>query len=185
MSAFERAIKEVFHVEGGFSNDPNDRGGPTKYGVTEAVARAHGYSGRMEELSLYTAQQIAKQQYWDILRLDEIAMLSYPIAKELLDTGYNMGPGIAGRFLQQSLNAFNRQGKDYHDVKVDGVLGPLTVHALRLFMVKRGIAGQAVLLKALNALQGARYIEIARNDETQEKYVYGWFSNRVDLSANS
>ena len=180
--SFARAIKEVFTIEGGFSNHPSDKGGATRYGVTEAVARANGYSGRMEELSEAEAQQIAKSQYWDVLRLDEIAGLSYPIALELFDTGFNCGVGTAGKFLQRSLNALNRQARDYPEVTVDGVLGPMTVHALRLFLVKRGSDGQAVMLKALNALQGAYYVEISEKRPANDDFVYGWLKNRVDMT---
>ncbi len=35
-------IDEVIGREGGYSNHPADRGGPTRWGVTEKVARAHG-----------------------------------------------------------------------------------------------------------------------------------------------
>ena len=87
MNPFDKAIKEVFRVEGGFANHPSDKGGPTRYGITETVARAHAYSGRMEDMSEYAARQIAKAQYWDLLRLDEIAALSYPVSLELFDTG--------------------------------------------------------------------------------------------------
>ena len=43
-------IDAVIDCEGGYANHPADRGGPTKYGITEAVARAHGYSGAMRNL---------------------------------------------------------------------------------------------------------------------------------------
>ncbi len=182
MNNFEKAIRIVLDHEGGYSNHPSDKGGATRYGITEAVARAHAYSGRMDDLSEYAAQQIAKAQYWDVLRLDEISAISYPIALELFDTGFNCGVATAGRFLQRALNSLNRQGKDYHDVEVDGVIGPLTVHALRLLLVARGINGQAVMLKALNCLQGTYYIEISEKRPANEDFVFGWLSNRVSLN---
>ena len=43
-------IDALIEREGGYSNHPADRGGPTKFGITEAVARAHGFSGAMREL---------------------------------------------------------------------------------------------------------------------------------------
>ena len=47
MHDIDRLIDEVISLEGGYSDHPADRGGPTRWGVTEAVARAHGYAGSM------------------------------------------------------------------------------------------------------------------------------------------
>jgi lysozyme family protein len=43
----DRLIDKVIMLEGDFSDHPADRGGPTRWGVSEAVARAHGYAGDM------------------------------------------------------------------------------------------------------------------------------------------
>ena len=43
----DQLIDELIAREGGYTNHPADRGGPTRYGITEAVARAHGYDGPM------------------------------------------------------------------------------------------------------------------------------------------
>ena len=40
----EELIDELIEREGGYANHPADRGGPTRFGITEAVARAHGYA---------------------------------------------------------------------------------------------------------------------------------------------
>lgn len=182
MSSFDTAWAQVLKAEGGYSNHANDRGGATKFGVTEAVARAHAFTGRMEDLTEYLAKDIAKRQYWDTLRGDEIAGLSPLIAEELFDTGYNCGIATAGKFLQQALNALNREAKDYPDVTVDGNIGPVTVHALRLYLVKRGgVTGERVLLKALNGLQCAYYITISEKRPANESFVFGWIANRVHL----
>ena len=179
MTPFERAFAHTIGLEGGCSDNPADRGGPTKYGVTERVARANGYDGPMRELTLAFAQAIARRQYWSTLRLDEVADVWVSVACELFDTGYNMGVGTAGKFLQRSLNALNQRGAKYPDVRADGLVGPLTIMALAAFRDVRGAPGEAVLLKALNALQGARYIEIAERDPSQEDFVYGWLLNRA------
>lgn len=178
-TAFDRAFAKLHGIEGGYVNDKADRGGATRYGITEAVARANGYQGDMKTLPLEWAQRIYKSQYWDSLRLDTIALLSYSISDELFDTGVNMGIGVAARFLQTALNAFNRDGQDYADVVVDGALGPVTLHVLRQFLGTRGVDGEKVLLRALNAQQGARYLEIIRNNPEQERFAFGWFLQRV------
>ena len=107
-------------------------------------------------------------------RLDEIAGLSYPVAVELFATRFHCGVGKAAKFLQQALNGLNRQGQDYDDLVADGVIGPIAVHALRVFLMKRSMDGQAVLLKALNTLQGAYYLEIAQTrSETRLLFTDG------------
>ena len=181
MTAFDEAFSELLSVEGGYSDHPNDRGGKTNFGITEAVARANGYTGPMEELTQGQAQGIYKAQYWDTLRLNDVAALSWAVAAELFDTGVNMGVGVAGKFLQRALNALNRQGQDFPDLTVDGVIGPMTVANLKAYMGRRGFEGQKVLLRALNALQGTRYIEIAEGRESQETFVYGWFLQRINI----
>ena len=175
--AFERLILK----EGGYSDHRSDAGSKTKYGITEAVARAGGYAGDMRDLPLSKAKEIAKAPYWDTLRLDAIANLSPAIAEEVFDTSYNMGIGVAGRFLQRALNVLNRGATDYPDVVVDSVVGPLTVAALESFLNRRGREGEIVLLRALNAQQGERYISIAEGRLENESFVYGWFNNRVTI----
>jgi lysozyme family protein len=181
MSAFDKAFAHAVRVEGEYSDHQADRGGKTKYGITERVARANGYAGGMRDLSLDEAKRIYKAQYWDVLRLDAIAARSYPLALELFDTGINMGVGIAGRFLQRALNALNHQAEHFADVAADGVVGPVTVAALSAFLARRTTEGERVLLKALNALQACRYVEIAEADPEQEDFVYGWLKNRVSV----
>lgn len=182
MTYFDTAIRSVLGIEGDYSNRANDRGGKTRFGITEAVARANGYMGSMESLPLETAETIYKRQYWDTLRLDDVAAVWPNVAFELFDTGVNCGIGTSGMFLQRALNAFNRQGHDYPDVVADGVMGPMTISALKAFAYRRGSEGEVVMLRALNALQGARYIGIAEADHEQEENAFGWFRARVSIA---
>jgi len=177
--SFDRAFAHTIGIEGGYSDHPADRGGPTKYGITERVARANGYQGPMREMPLSEAQRIAKSQYWDVLNLDAIDALAPTIAGEMFDTLFNGGE--PGQWLQRCLNVFNRSASLYPDMKVDGRIGPMTVQALKAFLGNRGREGERVLLVALNSLQGARFIGIAEHNSSQEAFVYGWLSNRVAL----
>jgi lysozyme family protein len=179
--AFAEALVAVFGIEGGFSDDPDDSGGATRFGITEAVARRHGYTGPMRALPADLAREIYRTDYWDAQQLDSVALISRPVAFELFDTGINMGTDQAGEFLQMSLNAFNRQGRDYDDIEVDGAIGNQTLEALAAYLAHRRRDGETVLLRALNALQGAGYIELAERREKDEKYVFGWFLQRVRM----
>ena len=151
MNAFDEAIADLLGIEGDYSDDPADSGGKTRFGITEAVARRHGYTGPMRELPAATAKAIYRADYWDAQSLDTIAMLSYSIAWEIFDTGVNMGTSQAGEFLQMSLNAFNRQATHYPDIEVDGEIGPATIDALAAFLKRRGKDGETVMLRPASA----------------------------------
>jgi len=177
MAAIDVALEDLLAREGGYVDHPADRGGPTNFGVTEQVARAFGYAGAMRDLPRATALEIYRKRYW--LPFYPVS-LRYPgLAYELFDTGVNMGPKVAVKFLQRSLNVLNRGHVDYPDVPVDGDLGELTLHALDGFRAKRGSDGGQVLLRLVDALQAARYVEIAEKDPSQEAFEYGWIANRV------
>lgn len=171
----------ILGKEGGYVNNPNDKGGPTNWGITQAVARAHGYTGDMRYLTRDQALAILNADYWTGPRFDQVATLSADIAAELCDTGVNMGPSVAAGFLQRSLNVLNNQGAMYPDVVADGQIGQRTLAALKSYIAVRGSAGVTVMLKALNCLQGERYIELAEQRPANQTFVYGWLQNRVSL----
>ena len=175
----DELIDALIDREGGYANHPSDRGGPTKYGITEAVARAHGYSGAMRDLPRDEAAAIYKRLYWLRPRFDQVAKRSSAVAAELFDTGANMGPAVAATFLQRALSALNRDRSDYPDLVPDGRIGPATLAALDSFFELRGRdTGETVLLRALDALQGERYIRLAERRPANETFLYGWLSNR-------
>lgn len=176
----EQYLNELIQREGGYVNNPADRGGPTNFGITEAVARASGYKGNMKVLPLSTAKDIYKKQYWFSPRFDQVNVISAAVAEELLDTGVNCGTGFAKPLLQRTLNLLNNQGKGgWPDLVIDGIYGPATLNALKAFMTKRGKEGEKVLVRVLNIMQGQRYIEICERNPTQEQFFYGWINNRI------
>ncbi len=175
----EKLIEDVIAIEGDYSNHPADRGGPTRWGVTEAVARRHGYPGDMRHFPYAEAVVIYKRNYWLRPGFDKISKHAPQLAEELFDTGINMGPGVAISFLQRALNALNRNGHDFPDIKADRKIGPQTIGALEQFLQKRRTSGETVLLKAVEALQGERYIKLAEQRPANEAFLYGWLANRI------
>lgn len=155
-------IDSVIDREGGYVDNPADKGGPTCFGITEAVARANGYAGTMRQFPRREATAIYQRLYWLRPRFDEVAKRSARLAAELFDTGVNMGPAVAVTFLQRALTALNRNGQDYPDLTPDGRIGAVTLAALdSLFKVRGSGGGETVLLRALEALQGERYLRLA------------------------
>ena len=176
----DEMIDALIEREGGYVSHPADKGGPTCFGITEAVARAHGYSGAMRNLSRDEAAAIYRRLYWLRPRFDQVAKRSARIAAELFDTGVNMGPAVAATFLQRALTALNRNGRDYPDLTPDGRVGPITLQALNAFLQARGKGGgETVLLRALEALQGERYLRLAERRPANEAFLYGWLANRI------
>jgi lysozyme family protein len=176
----EALIDGLIEREGGYVNHPADKGGPTCFGITEAVARAHGYFGAMRDLPRDEAAAIYLRLFWKRPQLDAIAERSRRLAAELFDTGANMGPAVAATFLQRALTALNRNGRDYPDLVPDGRIGASTLAALDAYFAKRGkVGGEVVLMRSLEALQGERYLRLAEKRPANEAFLYGWLANRV------
>ena len=178
----EKLIDGILDREGGYVDHASDRGGPTCWGITEAVARANGYNGDMRAMPQGFAREVYRKRYWLEPGFDRVARHSETLAEELADTGVNMGPSTAGKFLQRALNVLNLEAKVFPDLAVDGKIGPGTLTALAAYLKHRGRSGELVLMTAVNCLQGARYIEIAEARQSQEAFVYGWLRERVGLS---
>lgn len=116
MTAFDQAFDRIMGHEGGYTNNPQDPGGETMWGVTKRVAVAHGYQGAMADLPRETAKQIAREAYWDRAQCSAYAPA---ISFQLMDAAYNHGIENAVRFLQRAVG-----------VADDGDVGPHTLDAI-------------------------------------------------------
>lgn len=183
----DQLIDALVEREGAYVNHPADKGGPTRFGMTEAVARANGYRGAMRQLPREEAGAIYRRLYWLRPRLDEVAKRSPRLAGELFDTGVNMGPAVAVTFLQRVLTALNRNGKDYPDLVPDGRVGERTLAALDTFLALRGrSSGETVLLRALEALQGERYLRLANAGQpTRHSFMGGLRTELVSADSRA
>jgi lysozyme family protein len=114
VSDFRSDFAALMQNEGGYSDDPADPGGETMWGVTERVARRHGYAGAMRDLPQDLAYTIAKTEYADPYRYDD---LPPEVGFQVLDAAYNGGQ--PARWLQQACGA-----------AVDGRVGDATVAAV-------------------------------------------------------
>ena len=179
MKTVEEFINDVIATEGGYCNDPQDKGGETNFGITKSVAVAFGFTGVMIDMQKEQAYQIYLQRYWIQPKLDQVFIINGPIAQFLLDTGVNMGPGTSIKLLQRCLNVLNGNTTLYPDMTVDGVLGAISLSYLGIFLKSRKTDGEEVLLKMLNGLRVTRYIEIAEGNKDQEKFIFGWIKNRI------
>lgn len=126
--AFVEALMHVLEMEGGYSDDPYDPGGPTNRGVTlETFAKHRGETidatsrarliDALKRIDDETVQAIYRQRYWRPASCGEFAA---PLALMHFDAAVNHGVGGAIRFLQTAVGA-----------DVDGEIGPRTLDLAR------------------------------------------------------
>ena len=118
---FNQAFDRLIGHEGSYSNNPQDPGGETMWGVTERVARVNGYTGPMSMLSRERAKTIAKVAYWDRIQADKY---DGAIGFQVFDAAYNHGIENAVRFLQRAVG-----------VADDGLIGQITLAAIKRMSV--------------------------------------------------
>jgi lysozyme family protein len=113
---FTTAFQKLLGHEGGYSDHRDDPGGKTRYGVTETVARAKGYTGDMRDLPIeFARDRVYRPDYWDAVQAEN---LPADIRYAVFDAAVNSGVAQAAKWLQRACG-----------VKDDGVVGPLTIRA--------------------------------------------------------
>lgn len=174
----KRLIAELIEREGGYVNDPTDRGGATKYGITAVVAIQNEYYGVMKDLPYELAEKIYLEKYWDSLWLDKVYWKSQLLAETMFDFGVNSGTSRACKYLQRVLNNFNYNERYGLDLVEDGIMGVKTLDMLEQYLHHRHTGGLRVLLDTYNGLRIAFLVNIGENDKEQRRFSYGWL-NRV------
>lgn len=114
---YTAALTKLLQHEGGYADHPADPGGKTAWGITEAVARLHGYAGSMRDMPQSVADRIYRRAYWDAVRADQ---LPDELRFHVFDAAAHSGVRQAVQWLQSSAG-----------VAPDGILGPVTLAAVR------------------------------------------------------
>jgi lysozyme family protein len=119
-SSYDEALRLLLQHEGGYTNHPDDPGGPTKYGITIHDYRRYLKPGAtaadVKAMTLDEAKAIYKPKYWDALRCDDLpAGLDYAV----FDYGVNSGISRSAKVLQRLVG-----------VSADGRIGPVTLKAV-------------------------------------------------------
>lgn len=196
MADFEKAFNRTMVYETGnscgYCADTDDPGGETFYGISRRNEPAwegwiiiDEYKMNFPDdfaIRLKAAAELIRKvkdlyfrNYWRKTGCDKIA--DDDLACEIFDTAVNMGTKTAIKFLQTALNVLNRQGTLYPDIEEDGIFGGDTISSLEKYYEDSGAA--PLLIKIINVLQGARYIDIMRSNKKLEKFVRGWFERVV------
>lgn len=151
---FQSAIAWLLPEEGGLTNDPDDPGGLTKYGIDQ---RSHP-GVDIKNLTKDQAVQIYWDSYWIKSKCDQ---LPDAVAFIHFDASVNEGLGAAAKFLQEAVN-----------VTVDGSIGPKTLAAVRK-------ANTGALLIEYAARRGTQYGNLG----TFAKFGLGWMRRLMSCLA--
>lgn len=112
---FDEAFDMLLGHEGGLSRDPTDRGGVTKYGISQASYPEED----IPNLTRARAKEIAFRDFWEKAQCPV-----FPVALrfDLFDMAYNSGPSAAIKTMQRALR-----------VVEDGSVGPKTLFAASFY----------------------------------------------------
>ena len=164
MDRFKKFLDYIFEVEGGYTNDENDRGGATNFGITHYDAKKYlGYTGDMRDFKKSDAEKIYEKVYYRGNHIDKIT--DDRVALSIFDWAVNSGKnGIKNA--QIALNQLTNANLD-----VDGIIGNKTLEALNA-------ADPEKFLEVYHNLQKIYYRSKVEADKTQEDFLTGWL-NRV------
>lgn len=193
MANFETSYMLTNQHEGGYANDPDDRGGETYRGIArkfhpnwegwKIIDDAKNITKEKNELNKILDENEAlqlliknfyRQEFWAKIKGEELQYQS--LANELYDNAVNMGTGQSIEYLQRTLNILNKNALSYNDIDVDRVMGIKTMVSLSACIKANGIKR---VVNVLNGFQVKHYIELMEKNPTQEKYT-GWF-DRVEI----
>jgi len=162
---FEFAFNYLLSNEGGFSSDPDDAGGPTRWGITQETASRwvgrHLSTEEMKSLTLDQAKAIYRAWFWLLLKCDEIPDRS--IATAIFDIGVNCGMNTASKLAQKAC-----QDSGYL-IKADGHIGDNTIKALIRVDSK-------VFIHNFAARVRKHYETLIANNPKLKKFEVGWLA---------
>lgn len=187
MAKVELLAPYIKKWEGGFVNDPADRGGATNMGVTiatfDAYCRRKAYPRptieRLKKLSEKEWVDILKTMFWDRWKADLIK--SQKVANILVD--WVWGSGAHGIFIPQRLLG----------VKVDGIVGEKTIHALnaqdpdKFFQLVFDARKQFLQditdgsVKRYEARIGRKATQAELMKHTNKRFLKGWLNRLEDI----
>ena len=162
---FNACLSHTLRWEGGYSDHPDDPGGKTYRGVTQATydawRRTQGHSPRpVAQMSDEEMRSIYRSQYWDTVRGDD---LPRGVDLAMFDYAVNSGPARAARDLQATLS-----------VTRDGVVGNLTLSAMK---------GKAASTLAASLCD--RRQKFVRGLSGYQTFGRGWERRILDIRAQS
>ena len=142
---FDKAFAKLIDHEGGLVNNPADKGGLTKYGISQ---RAYPHLD-IASLTLQDVRELYKRDYWDRAQCDR---LHPDVAFQVFDGAVNSGIGNSIRWMQEAAG-----------VAVDGIVGPLTLR-------KVGDMDTAIVIARYNGVR----LKFMASLSTWDVFGRGW-----------
>ena len=99
--SFEKALSFVLSWEGGYSDDKDDPGGETNFGISKRAYPNEDIKAMTKE----RASMLYRRDYWNVMKCDD---MPYPLDVVCFDTAVNMGVGRA-----QTLLDWTKEWRDY------------------------------------------------------------------------
>lgn len=163
MTSFDRALEFVLRAEGGYVNDPLDRGGATNMGVTQKTYDDYRASKGLKPLPVkqitsLEVEDIYRERYWDVCGCDT---LPWPVSLVVFDAAVNHGPSRARQILQAAVK-----------IPVDGIIGPRTRAAI-------DATPADTLVNSFLWHRLEFYKSISVGD--QQKFLRGWLTRTLHL----
>lgn len=152
---FEHAVSFVLTHEGGYSNDIDDDGGETKFGISKRIYPDLD----IDTLTIDQAKAIYKRDFWEPQLYKDIKDVN--LATKVFDLAVNMGSNWAHRLVQRALRATGQ------DILEDGILGPMTLAAINK-------ADLTDLLAALKSEAAGYYRTLAATKPKRARFLKGW-----------
>lgn len=167
--SIDSIINAIIVREGGFVNRSEDRGGATKYGITQAtLSNWRDRPVTVEEVEALTEAEAKDIYFDDYVAGPRFSDIQNGVLQELvIDFGVNSGTVRAAKALQRAVN-----GLGGPQIAVDGNIGPNTLKAVNS-------APWAALSVRLQGLRCVHYGKIITKDPTQAVFAAGWM-NRVN-----
>lgn len=180
MASFDKAFDLTMGHEGGYANNPKDRGGETYKGIARKYWPKWSGWAILDAIKPHTAvninkvagsnqplqtaiKQFYKQNFWDNIDLTNVQ--DQQLANNVFDFGVNGGTGRAARFLQMAANKVST----CEDIAVDGAIGPKTMALVNQLNAK-------AVYDAYNTLKKAHYDSEIENNPSQIVFKNSWYS---------
>lgn len=150
-------IDKIILREGGSisTNDPNDKGGRTQYGISE---RSNPEAWKDGKVSYEEARRIYARKYIAPFH----GLETYPFYEQLVDFGVTSGPGLASSKLQEIVGA-----------EVDGVVGEETLTKVSIYP---GNLNQALVISRVKMIG-----RLVQKNPSQLKYLSGWLNRALEF----
>jgi len=164
--SIDEMLEDLIEKEGGYINHPADRGGPTKYGITQttldefSLEHSEVFFNCVKDITRGYAKRIYRSNYYKKPNLDDLG--EERLQTLMFDCCVLHGRGTAVRWLQRACGA-----------KVDGHLGPQTLQKVK-------DSGETVYTKVLS--RRINFIaNIVARDHSQVVFLRGWISRATEF----